>query len=85
MAQSHANHLLHRTWPSDMPQDHSAESIVAYRSLINLTPSLREVSVKEKEALCPPPVQVVWQNFVLFLGLIIDSADTREMWTQSNK
>ena len=82
---SRANHLLHRTYPSDTPQDHSSESIVAYRSLILLTTSLREVSVQEKEALCPPPVQVVWQNFVFILGLIINSADTREMWTQSNK
>ena len=71
--------------PTDTPQDHSSESLLAYRSLILLNPSLREVSVKEKEALCPPPVQVVWQTFYSILGLIIDSADTREMWTQSNK
>ena len=45
--------------PLNTPQDHSSESIVAYRSLILLNPSLSEVSVKEKEELCPPPVQVV--------------------------
>ena len=71
--------------PTDTPPDHSSESLIAYRSLVILNISLREVSVKEKEALCPPPVQVVWQNFLFYLGLIINSADTREMWTQSNK
>ena len=42
--------------------DHSLDLLLAYWSLILLKTSLREVSVQEKEELCPPPVQVVWQN-----------------------
>ena len=46
------------------------QGVIAFtlpRSIL-LKPSLREVSVKEKEALSPPPVQVVWQNFNIFGG-----------------